>query len=260
MARLHSSYHPHIRAHCGELRFYEDSRCICYLSKNGIDYTDCVTCSGSFRTRKTAPLQLKRSVQIPKFCDDHPQSFLIGEALNGEGNEVAHIDLLIGSRRGPVGIALANGIANQSAGHSSLFVNIPNTLLLPATLTVTKVSIKGAKQAVHMFGPAQAAVFHAIGHELEKGAFDAITDDINDLAIVVGVFVHWQAEDNKKIFSYNYNATRIAVGRAIRREPNREAVIAMANSGYHPFVSIEKEEFPALLAGLKKEFDKPATA
>jgi 5,6,7,8-tetrahydromethanopterin hydro-lyase len=46
-------------------------------------------------------------------------SMYIGEALVGEGNEIAHIDLLIGSKDGPVGTAFANALANQSAGPSS---------------------------------------------------------------------------------------------------------------------------------------------
>src|SRR5437762_14291580 len=86
-------------------------------------------------------------------------SMYIGEALVGEGNEVAHIDLLIGSKDGPVGVAFANALANQSAGHSNLLAVIaPNLVCKPATVMVTKVTIKGVKQAEQMFGPAQAAV------------------------------------------------------------------------------------------------------
>ena len=43
-------------------------------------------------------------------------SMYVGEALVGEGNEIAHIDLLIGDKDGPVGVAFANALANQSAG------------------------------------------------------------------------------------------------------------------------------------------------
>src|SRR3990170_5563199 len=46
--------------------------------------------------------------------------YLIGEALVGEGNEVAHIDLLVGDKEGPVGVEFANALANQSAGHGNL--------------------------------------------------------------------------------------------------------------------------------------------
>ena len=50
----------------------------------------------------------------------------IGEALAGEGNEIAHIDLLIGKKEGPVGLAFANALANQSAGHTSIFWDLCN--------------------------------------------------------------------------------------------------------------------------------------
>ena len=90
-------------------------------------------------------------------------SMFIGEALTGEGNEIAHIDLLIGDKDGPVGTAFANALARQSDGHSNLLaVLTPNLAVKPSTVMITKVTIKGMRQAVHMFGPAQAAVAKAI--------------------------------------------------------------------------------------------------
>src|SRR5580658_9699261 len=90
-------------------------------------------------------------------------SMYIGEALVGEGNEIAHIDLLIGDKAGPVGLAFANALADQKHGHSNLLAVItPNLLSKPATVLITKVTIKGAAQAVQMFGPAQAAVARAV--------------------------------------------------------------------------------------------------
>ncbi len=90
-------------------------------------------------------------------------SMYIGEALAGDGNEIAHIDLLIGSKDGPVGASFANALARQSEGHTNLLaVLTPNLAVKPATVMVTKVTIKGMKQAVQMFGPAQAAVANAV--------------------------------------------------------------------------------------------------
>ena len=68
-------------------------------------------------------------------------SMHVGEALVGEGNEVAHIDLLIGSKEGPVGVAFANALARQSEGHSNLLaVLTPNLAVKPATVLITKVT------------------------------------------------------------------------------------------------------------------------
>ena len=97
-------------------------------------------------------------------------SMYVGEALCGEGNEVAHIDLLIGDKDGPVGVAFANALSRQSAGHSNLLaVLTANLAVKPSTVMITKVTIKGAKQAVHMFGPAQYAVAKAVADSVEKG-------------------------------------------------------------------------------------------
>src|SRR5579872_2117928 len=97
-------------------------------------------------------------------------SMYIGEALTGDGNEIAHIDLLIGSKDGPVGLAFANALARQSEGHSNLLAVLePNLAVKPSTVLITKVTIKGMKQAVQMFGPAQAAVAKAVADSVEQG-------------------------------------------------------------------------------------------
>src|ERR1700729_132907 len=125
-------------------------------------------------------------------------SMMIGEALVGEGNEIAHIDLLIGDKTGPVGVAFANALARQSEGHSNLLaVLTPNLAVKPSTVLITSVTIKGMKQAVQMFGPAQAAVAKAVA--------DSVADNVipqsqaEDLVIVCGVFIHPAAEVDKKI-------------------------------------------------------------
>src|SRR5471032_1815070 len=126
-------------------------------------------------------------------------SMFVGEALVGEGNEVAHIDLLIGSKEGPVGTAFANALADQKNGHSNLLAVLePNLVCKPATVMITKVTIKGARQAVQMFGPAQAAVAKAVADSVAAGIIPA--KDAENLVIVCGVFIHWQAEDDKKIY------------------------------------------------------------
>lgn len=116
-------------------------------------------------------------------------SMFVGEALCGEGNEIAHIDLLIGSKDGPVGVAFASALARQSEGHSNLLaVLAPNLAVKPSTVMITKVTIKGAKQAVQMFGPAQAAVAKAVADSVASGVIPK--SDAENLVIVCGVFIH----------------------------------------------------------------------
>ena len=163
-------------------------------------------------------------------------SMHIGEALAGDGNEVAHIDLLIGSKDGPVGVAFANALARQSEGHSNLLAVItPNLAVKPATVMVTKVTIKGAKQAVQMFGPAQAAVAKAVADSVDAGVIPK--DQCEDLVIVCGVFIHWDAEDADKIYEYNYTATKDAISNAMTGKPTADEMIA-GKDQEHPFRNV----------------------
>jgi 5,6,7,8-tetrahydromethanopterin hydro-lyase len=158
----------------------------------------------------------------------------IGEALSGEGNEIAHIDLLIGKKSGPVGEAFANALANQSAGHTSLLaVLTPNLMVKPATVTITKVTMKNLKQAVQMFGPAQYAVAKAVADSVADGTIPAA--DAEDLVIVCGVFIHPAAESNKKILDYNYAAVKQAIKNAMTGSPTVKEVVAGKDTAKHPF-------------------------
>jgi len=161
-------------------------------------------------------------------------SIFVGESLVGEGNEVAHIDLLIGDKTGPVGVAFANALSNQKMGHSNLLAVLsPNLAVKPATVMITKVTIKGAKQAVQMFGPAQYAVAKAVADSVEAGVIPK--DQCEDLVIVCGVFIHWEADDDKKIFDYNYAATKEAIARAMKNEPSVDEMLAKKSEASHPF-------------------------
>src|SRR6185437_11013343 len=149
----------------------------------------------------------------------------VGEALVGEGNEIAHIDLLIGSKDGPVGHAFANALSNQSAGHSNLLaVLTPNLVCKPATVLITKVTIKGMGQAAQMFGPAQKAVAKAVADCVAAGTISK--GDAETLVIVAGVFIHPAAKDDKKIYQYNYDATKLAIERAMKSEPKIDEILA----------------------------------
>jgi 5,6,7,8-tetrahydromethanopterin hydro-lyase len=161
-------------------------------------------------------------------------AMFIGEALAGDGNEIAHIDLLIGDKAGPVGAAFANALADQKAGHSNLLaVLTPNLICKPATVLITKVTIKGATQAVQMFGPAQAAVAKAVSDCVAAGVIPK--DKADEYVIVCGVFIHWEAKDDAKIYQYNYDATKLAIERAMRGEPKIDEILAKKDTAKHPF-------------------------
>src|SRR4051794_36611228 len=163
-------------------------------------------------------------------------SMYIGEALVIEGSDlanVAHIDLIIGPKDGPVGVAFANALANQSAGHTNLLAVVsPNIVCKPATVMITKVTMKGSKQVMQMFGPAQAAVARAVVDSVVAGVLPK--DKADDWVIVCGVFIAGSANDNKKIYKNNYEAVKLAIANAMKKSPSMDEIIAQKNTP-HPF-------------------------
>jgi 5,6,7,8-tetrahydromethanopterin hydro-lyase len=162
--------------------------------------------------------------------------FFLGESLVGDGNEIAHIDLIIGSKTGPAGVAFCNALTNNKDGFTTLLAVVtPNLPAKPDTLMFNKVTIKGAGQAVQMFGPAQAAVARAVVDSVESGVIPK--DKANDYVVMVGVFIHWEAKDDQKIYDFNYQATKEAIQRAMANKPSVAEVIAAAKTAKHPFAS-----------------------
>jgi 5,6,7,8-tetrahydromethanopterin hydro-lyase len=160
----------------------------------------------------------------------------VGESLVGEGNEVAHIDLIIGPRGSAAETAFANCLTNNKDGFSSLLAVVaPNLMVKPATVMFNKVTIKGSKQAVQMFGPAQRGVAMAVADCVENGTIPA--DEADDLFIAVGVFIHWMAEDDAKIQEYNYKAVKESIERAVAGSPTAKEVVAAKATATHPFAA-----------------------
>ena len=158
----------------------------------------------------------------------------VGESLVGEGNEIAHIDLIIGPRGSAAETAFATALTNNKDGFSTLLAVVaPNLLVKPATILFNKVTIKGSKQAVQLFGPAQRAVAIAVAESVEEGIIPA--EEADNLFISVGVFIHWLAEDDAKIEEYNYKATKEAIARAVAGTPTIQEVLSGKKEAKHPF-------------------------
>jgi 5,6,7,8-tetrahydromethanopterin hydro-lyase len=160
----------------------------------------------------------------------------VGESLVGDGNEVAHIDLIMGPRGSAAEMAFCNALTNNKDGFTTLLAVVaPNLPAKPNTVMFNKVTIKGAKQAVQMFGPAQHAVAKAVADSVAEGVIPA--DEADDLFICVGVFIHWEASDDKKIQDFNYRATKEAIARAVRGEPKAADVVRQRDTAKHPFAA-----------------------
>jgi len=161
---------------------------------------------------------------------------MVGESLVGDGNEVAHIDLIIGPRGSAAEAAFCHTLTSQREGVNGLLAVIgPNLMCKPSTVMFNKVTIKSAKQAVQMFGPAQRAVATAVADCVKDGTI--AVDEADDLFICVGVFIHWEANDDKKIQDFNYEATKQALKRAVAGEPTARQTLEKRGSVAHPFAA-----------------------
>ncbi|MDL2271289.1 bifunctional 5,6,7,8-tetrahydromethanopterin hydro-lyase/3-hexulose-6-phosphate synthase [Methanobrevibacter sp. OttesenSCG-928-I08] len=167
--------------------------------------------------------------------------YKIGEALIGDGSELAHVDLMIGDKDGAVGNAFASGLANLSMGHTPLTTVIrPNLLTKPATLIVPKVTVGNMEDAGKIFGPAQTAVGRAVADAVEEGYIPK--DKVEDLVIVASIFIDPAAEDYRKIYQYNYGATKLAIRRAMEDYPSIDKVLAEKDRGTHPIMGFKVQK------------------
>jgi len=161
---------------------------------------------------------------------------MVGEALVGEGNEVAHIDLVLGPRGSAAETAFCNTLTNNKDGFTSLLAVVaPNLVCKPSTVMFNKVTMKNATQAVQMFGPAQRAVAMAVADCVEDGTIPKA--EAEDIFILVGVFIHWEAKDDAKIQQFNYEATKLSIKRAVAGEPKADEILKKKAEVAHPFAA-----------------------
>ncbi len=174
-----------------------------------------------------------RAVHItPKIIRDF--KLRVGEALAGKDSEVAHIDLMIGKKDGPVGTAYAHAKANPTPGHEPLVAILePNVIVKPVTLMVPTVTIKNMRQASMVYGPAQAGVAKAVADSLADGSIPETVSE--DLIIVANVFVHPSAIDRQRVYINNYKAMRHAIRKAIEGRPSVDEVVRNKDRSRHPF-------------------------
>ncbi|MFX1338041.1 MAG: bifunctional 5,6,7,8-tetrahydromethanopterin hydro-lyase/3-hexulose-6-phosphate synthase [Promethearchaeota archaeon] len=159
--------------------------------------------------------------------------YYVGEALIGEAPNLAHLDLVIGSKDGPIGVSFANAISSPSMGHGGLLACIrPNLVPKPYTLIIPKVTVSKMEDANKIFGPAQAAVAKGIADAVEEGIIPM--NKLDDWLVIVSVFIHPEAHDYRKIYQYNYGAVKLALTRALKNYPPIEKIFYDKDRAKHP--------------------------
>jgi formaldehyde-activating enzyme len=145
-------------------------------------------------------------------------------------------EILIGRKDGPVGQAFANLMA-QHAGHTSMFaIRACNQMVRPITMTVPKVTIKNADTINLLGGVVQVATADAVVDAVAEGIIPK--DQVNDLCIISLVWLDPQCvkdpnRDDKDLYRTNYEATKLAIKRALNDEPSIDELLANRHTIKH---------------------------
>jgi len=164
-----------------------------------------------------------------------------GEALV-EGSEdylCAEPEIVIGELDGPVGHALANLIGDQVKGHSRVFAILNSDVQVrPATIMVSKVTVKDTKYTNILMGTVQAAIAHGVLDAVRSG--DIPRDKVNDLGIIYSVWLDPSVTevddlDHAALFDVHREATAKVIRKALRNEPSIDWLLENQGKVEHYF-------------------------
>jgi 5,6,7,8-tetrahydromethanopterin hydro-lyase len=163
-----------------------------------------------------------------------------GEALveDEAAWSAAEPEVVIGELDGPVGTALATLLGDQTKGHSRVFAILNSDVQVrPATLMVSKVTVKSEKYTMILMGTVQAAIAHGVLDAVRAG--DIPKKKANDLGIIVSVWLDpaiLEADyDPEILFRTNREATAKAIAKAMRHEPSIDWLLANQGKVTHYF-------------------------
>ncbi len=171
--------------------------------------------------------QLPATPQTPRTISGF--TLKVGEGFAGPPfQELAHVDLLLGLKDGPVGRAIERAMEEWGEERGlRIIVERPCTLLVPT------VTIRTAKQRRLFYEHAAEGVNLAIRLSIEDGFLPAAI--LDDVVLIANVFVHPAASIAKRVEFNNYKATRHAIRKALEGRPTVEELIREKAAARHPF-------------------------
>jgi 4-hydroxy-tetrahydrodipicolinate synthase len=171
--------------------------------------------------------------QTPELVSDF--TMLVGEGYSGPPDfEVAHVDLLLGRKDGPVGTALEEAL-NRPKPEDASGKDLTELKIIferPRTLLVPTVSVRTKKQARHIYENAVEGIVMALKSSLADGFLPEAA--LDDLALIVNAFVHPSAANRRRIAINNYKAMRAAIRKAIEGRPTVEELLHEKEAARHP--------------------------
>ncbi|HJX37503.1 MAG TPA: 4-hydroxy-tetrahydrodipicolinate synthase [Anaerolineae bacterium] len=139
-----------------------------------------------------------------------------GTATEGRGTEQVGIDLVVGSKSGPIGLAYARQLTHPRHGFEALTtIAEPNLTVRPSTLIVPTIELVNLRQASMVYGPTQAAVARAILDSIEEGTIP--DDDLEKTVMIAKATIHPQALDRHQLYANVRRAMYKAIKMAYRK-------------------------------------------
>jgi len=151
----------------------------------------------------------------------------------------AEPEIVLGSLDGPVGQAMATLLGGQTQGHTKVFAILnSDAQVKPATLMVSKVTVKDSRYTNILMGTVQAGI--------ANGVLDAVRakiipkKDANDLGIIYSVWLDpavLKAEkvDHQALFEVNREATVKVIRKAMKNEPSIDWLLKNQKTTVHYF-------------------------
>lgn len=141
----------------------------------------------------------------------------VGEAMAGQGNERVHINMVIGDREGPVGHAFATALASPRPGHMPYLILLrPNVPVRPATLCVNMATTREEPHTTITWGAGEAGIAEGMREAIKAGALAG--HDLDDLVIIVSIWIDWVATDEAAVRRNTRDAMRVALLRVDGKE------------------------------------------
>lgn len=165
----------------------------------------------------------------------------IGEALLADGAPMtaAEPEVAIGEMSGPMGTAFANLLGDQVKGHSRVLALMNTDIMVrPATIMVSKVTVKDNAYTTILMGTVQGAIANGVLDAVREGYIPK--EKANDLGVIVSVWlnpgiVDVKDLDHKSLFDVHRRATTLAIKKAMANEPSIDWLLENQDKIIHKY-------------------------
>ena len=172
----------------------------------------------------------------------------VGESLlaGGPPGTAAEPEVIVGDLNGPFGTAFATLLGNQIKGHTKVLALMNTDIMVkPATIMVSKVTVKDDKYTNILMGTVQGAISNGVLDAVREGIIPK--EKANDFGIIVAVWLNPSVSkdenlDHKVLFDIHRKATTLAVQKAMKNEPSIDWLLENQESIVHKYFQKELDK------------------